>query len=395
MPIFTYKALNNNGEIIHGHLVAATKNFALQELSKKELRLIKIQAKIPNLFFKKNYRWVTQWSKDISFFLDKRLSLVESLETSKISLNKQRQHLIDEIISEIHLGHTLSSALKNSGEIPDLLISFLTVGEASGAYAQAFLNYALICEERDNFSKGLWSSLPYPLALGLVMLMVIMGFSEFLLPSLTDFFKQNDFAPSETTLMFIKFSKLISESVKFITEPIVIILFLIIIVFCTFNPTLKAINSNLVLKIPFFGKIYLQMLQTLYLQTFSKLLSQGHFVNQAAFYSADILPNAYLKKNGMQIITAIEKDGSTADSITQYLLLIPTYSTLLKKGEKTSSLAFYSNLCAENIKKHYQSSMKNILTWTVPILVTTIGLVTIFMVVAVVLPLYEQMSKIG
>jgi type II secretory pathway component PulF len=144
MPTFIYSAVNQQGEKIKGYLVAKDKQAANAILKDQQLYPIKIVVSKTYDIFRSGHDWATEWSNDMSFFLSKGLSLVESLLTSKIRLSQGKQSLIDEVISEIHAGYTLSGSLKNHKEFPKLLVSFLSVGEVSGEYAQSFLDFAII-----------------------------------------------------------------------------------------------------------------------------------------------------------------------------------------------------------------------------------------------------------
>lgn len=394
MPTFVYSAVNQQGEKVKGHLIAQNEQAVITSLKAKQLYPIKISSNKTFTGFA-NHDWAIEWANDMSFFLGKGLSLIESLLTSKIRLSQNKQRLIDEIIAEINAGNTLSQALFNHKEFPNLLNSFLAVGEVSGEYAQVFSDFANIAKERKEFTKNLWASLQYPLILMVVMFAMLIGFSEFLLPSFLEFFHQNDFAIESSTMIFIEFSKFIKIVSEFIFNPVVIVGAIGLMVLCIVLKPIRILFAQVAIKVPLFGSTYLKLLQHLYLKTFSKLLLQGHHLTQAVVYSADIIPNAYLKKRVLKISQAIATDGKIAEAIGKYLHLQPAYLALIKTGEKTASLAAYSEICADTIQKHFQVSLKRILTWTGPILITTMGIVTVFMVISVVLPLYEQVTKLG
>lgn len=394
MPVFNYKALNTTGNVIQGYVVANNYDKAFSELLKKDLNVITLNKKTKNVFFK-NQSWVTEWAKDMGFFLNKGLSLIESLEISKTRLVKNKRQLIDEIIAEIHSGNRLSIAFKNTNEIPTLLISFINLAENNGRYKEAFLDFAAINQEKNDFSKSFLQSMQYPLILSIVMLLMLVGFCEFLLPSFLDFFEQNNLNISESTKIFISFANTVKNIVQFITNPIVLFFLAILFLVNFFVKPFKKITSKIMIELPFFGSIHKELLQSLYLNTFSKLIKNGHYIDKAAEYSASIISNFYMQKQAQKILTTIKETGQIALSISKHLNLSNDYLALLSTGEKTASLAFYAQICAESIKRKTQKNINNILAWTGPILVTTIGLITVFMVVAIVLPIYEQITKIN
>src|SRR3989338_1598620 len=173
----------------------------------------------------------------------------------------------------------LSSALSFHKDFPNLLISFLSVAEVSGEYAGAFADFAAIAKEKKEFSTNLWKSLQYPIILILIMFAMLIGFSEFLLPSFLGFFQQNDFAIEASTMIFIEFAKFIKLLINFLLNPLTIITIGLGLIFCIFFKPMRMLLSKLSVKIPLFGSTYLKLLQHLYLKTFSKLLAKGHHLD--------------------------------------------------------------------------------------------------------------------
>ncbi len=113
----------------------------------------------------------------------------------------------------------------------------------------------------------------------------------------------------------------------------------------------------------------------------------------AANYSGEILQNQYLKQQAAYIDHAIQRTGKISGSIANFLKLPAPLANLLATGEKTAQLAVYSDICAQSLKNHARSKLQTILAWTGPFLVSTIGIVMIWMVVAIVVPLYDQITR--
>jgi type IV pilus assembly protein PilC len=222
---------------------------------------------------------------------------------------------------------------------------------------------------------------------------MVIGFSEFLFPVALEFFRNNNFEQHLATTLFIHFAEALKNIFNMFTNvPLVLAIFATLYLASKITK-LKTAYSWLSLKWPIFGSIYLETLQSFYLKSFSTLLQRGHHVVQAAHYSADILQNAHLKDQAHKIERSIRNEGNVSLSLSKFLNLPKPLADLLLIGERASQIAIYSDICAQTLKNHCQHKLKKILAWTGPILVSIMGIVMIWMVVAIVVPLYDQIAR--
>lgn len=393
MHVYQFQALNTYGQKICGTIPASSRDHALRNLKLKRLQPICLR---PQRFSwplrQSSNLWTIEWAKDVGFFIKQGLSLVESLKASKLRLTKNQKQFIDILLERLYAGLTLSQILSEYQIFPKLFIGLLSISEATGQYAQAFEDYALLRQEEVEFFKQLRTNLQYPLILTMTIFAMIIAFSEFLLPVALDFFKSNNFEQHIATILFIHFAKSLRNIFSFFTNIPILMSILVSCYVGSKITKLKYIMSWLSIKCPIFGPIYLKTLQSFYLQSFSMLLKQGHHVVQAARYSTDILHNTYLKNRTQQIENAIKSEGKISTALTKFLKLPESIEYLLLTGEKTSQMSTYSNICAQALKKLYQHQLQKIIAWTGPTLISIMGIVMIWMVVAIVVPLYDQIA---
>ena len=321
--------------------------------------------------------------------------LVEGLKASKLRLHKTQKQLIDLTIEGLHNGAQLSQILGEFGIFPQIFLGLLQVAEATGQYAQAFEDYAILKEEEVQFFKQLRTSLQYPLILVLVILGMLIGFSEFLLPTALQFFQQNNFEQQLVTQIFIKFSTSTKTFLSLLTDWQFLLIFALTTYVTIRIPYTRYYLGLCAIRIPFFGKIYLQTIQSIYLKSFSTMIARGHDVLLAAKYSRDILQNSFLKKQATNIEKSIHQEGKISVSIAKFLWLPDTLSKLLLTGEETAQLSTYCDICAKALKNQSRLKLQVILAWTGPLLVFIMGIVMIWMVIAIVVPLYDQISRIN
>jgi len=392
MRMYQFQALNANGKKVRGAIPANSKDRALYNLKLKNLHPIHIKPQKFSWLMTSDI-WTVEWAKDMSFFLKQELSLVESLQASKLRLGKKQIQIIDMLLAGLYAGQTLSQIISEHQFFSKLFIGLLSVAEATGQYAQAFEDYALLRAEEIEFFKQLRSNLQYPIVLAIIIFSMIIAFSEFLLPTSLDFFRNNNFEQHLTTTLFIHFAELLKNFLTIFTNlPVVIT----VITSCYMGSKIKRIKyifSWLSIKFPIFGPIYLMTIQSFYLKSFSILLKRGHHVIQAVSYTTDILQNTYLKSHALQIEHIIKHDGKISAALTNLLKLPESIEHLLLTGEKTSQVSTYSNICAETLKNIYQGKLQKIIAWTGPFLISIMGIVMIWMVVAIVVPLYDQVAR--
>lgn len=125
------------------------------------------------------------------------------------------------------------------------------------------------------------------------------------------------------------------------------------------------------------------------------MIARGHDVLLAAKYSRDILQNSFLKKQATNIEKSIHQEGKISVSIAKFLWLSDPLANLLLTGEETAQLSTYCDICAKALKNQSRLKLQVILAWTGPLLVFIMGIVMIWMVIAIVVPLYDQISRIN
>ena len=394
MRTYQFQALDVHGQKIRGVIPADSREQALQRLKSKRLQPIQLQ---PQRFSWLNNNhsgaWTIEWAKDVGFFLKQGLSLLESLHASKLRLNLAQKQLVDLIVEGLYAGMPLSQILLEYGVFPKLFLGLLQVAEETGQYAQAFEDYALLREEEQQFFKQLRSSLQYPIILMVVILGMVVGFSEFLLPIAMEFFNHNNLEQQLATKLFVRFANCLKSLLSIFTNWQFLVGGSVSLYFFLKFPKVKYYLGWVMINFPIFGMIYLQTMQSLYLKSFATLLSRGHHVLLAANYSGEILQNQYLKQQATYIDCAIQQTGKISGSIAKFLKLPAPLANLLLTGEKTAQLAVYSDICAQSLKNYASSKLQTILAWTGPFLVSTMGIVMIWMVVAIVVPLYDQIAR--
>lgn len=394
MRTYQFQALNSYGQKVRGTIPANSREQALQSLKLKRLQPITLQPqRFSWLHSSRSNNWTIEWAKDVGFFLRAGLSLLESLVASKLRLNQSQKQFVDMVLEELYAGLSLSQILPQHQIFSKLFIGLLKVAEATGQYAQAFEDYAVLRLEETEFFKQLRSSLQYPLILSVVILGMIICLSEFLFPVALEFFKNNNFEQQLATTLFISFAEILKSLLRAFTNIPLVLALLISFYLASKTTKLKYALSWVAIKFPVFGAIYLETIQSLYLKSFSTLLQRGHHVVQASNYSADILQNEYLRRQAYHIERAIRDEGKISEALTTFLGLPQPLADLLTTGEKTAQLAVYCDICAQTLKNHCQQKLKKILAWTGPILVSIMGIIMIWMVVAVVVPLYDQVAR--
>jgi type II secretory pathway component PulF len=394
MRTYHFQAINVHGQKVRGAIPANSREQAFQSLKLKHLQPITLQPqRFAWLYNNRSNGWTIEWAKEMGFFLRAGLSLLESLAASKLRLSPSQKQLIDTILERLYAGLPLSQVLSEHQIFSKLFIGLLKVAESTGQYAQAFEDYAAIRQEEIEFFKQLRSSLQYPLILTFVIFGMIVGFSEFLFPVALEFFKNNHLEQHIATTLFISFAEILKSTLRAFTNLPLMLAILVSFYLARKTPKLRYNLSWIAVKFPVFGTIYLETIQSLYLKSFSTLLQRGHHVIQASNYSADILRNEYLRTQAHRIEHAIRHEGKISHALATFLKLPPPLADLLITGERTAQIGAYCDICAQTLKNHSQQKLKKILAWTGPLLVSIMGIIMIWMVVAIVVPLYDQIAR--
>ncbi|MHA7840992.1 MAG: type II secretion system F family protein [Gammaproteobacteria bacterium] len=401
---YHYQAMDKKGIIIKGCILAKNVSAAQEILRKQALLPLKIQKKYYSflwdilkrafIFSKTSPKWTSQ---SLIFFTQQLSHLIISgtpLDEALACIAHTREGDIIKILQEqIVEGTSLHEAMalfpKN---FPTSYRAIVAAGEQSGDLGSVLQQLQTHYEDKQIFKQKMIQALLYPLTIALVGFLTTLFLMLHVVPTLLTIVETAHEQLPFSTVLLLKISHWTSHYGSFT------IFSLLLFSLCLFtiykkNKQVHDYCHRALLKLPILGHYLLTINLILYLKTLSISLKAGNALLTSLSLSNDILTLAPLKKS----FSVSQQQIQEGYSIHQSWEKLPYFSKmnlqLLAIGEQSGHLTQTLDNISHWEYQQLQKRLKYFITLFEPIVVLCIGAVVLWLVIAILLPIFnlEQM----
>jgi general secretion pathway protein F len=395
MPLYTYKAINQQGKQEQGLREAVDENQLLLELQSKGLIPVKIEQTKTTSFLgfrigEFKHRLST---KDIVNFTTELATLVESglpLDRSLTILieltedNKRLNTVVINILERIKAGKSLADSLEMETNVfTKFYLNMVRAGEMGGDLGGVLHELFDYLERSQNLKEKVTSALIYPAMLLLMSVASMLVMLVFVVPQFKEMFEsagQNLPLPTQIVVAVADFIKsywwmglgfvlLIMQTIKWQLE----------------NPVRKKVIDSYVLKMPLIGEILLVKEVAVFSRTLGTLLGNGVSILKSIVIVKEIITNSLLveiiEKTEMQI-----KQGMTLSLALAEFNVFPKLAIqMIKMGEETGRLEEMLIKIANIYDKQLGNSIQRMLSLLEPSLIIFLGVMIGGIIVSILL----------
>ena len=395
MPLYTYKAINQQGKQEQGLREAVDENQLLLELQSKGLIPVKIEQTKTTSFLgfrigEFKHRLST---KDIVNFTTELATLVESglpLDRSLTILieltedNKRLNTVVVNILERIKAGKSLADSLEMETNVfTKFYLNMVRAGEMGGDLGGVLHELFDYLERSQNLKEKVTSALIYPTMLLLMSVASMLVMLVFVVPQFKEMFEsagQNLPLPTQIVVAVADFIKsywwmglgsvlLIMQTTKWQLE----------------NPVRKKVIDSYVLKMPLIGEVLLVKEVAVFSRTLGTLLGNGVSILKSIVIVKEIITNSLLveiiEKTEMQI-----KQGMTLSLALAEFNVFPKLAIqMIKMGEETGRLEEMLIKIANIYDKQLGNSIQRMLSLLEPSLIIFLGVMIGGIIVSILL----------
>lgn len=396
MPRFIYTAKSQPQKTIHGDIEAETEQEAINKLTKMGYFPLSVRAEISS-FGRQDIFYLRRVSKKDALFFTRYLStliesgvnIINSLNIiSNQTSNRYLKAVISEIISKIKSGSSLSEGLSFYPHLfPSLYVAMVRTGEVSGNLKDILKNLSDFLEKEEEFKNSLRSALVYPffvLAVGVLTVSVLL---VFVIPRLiTMFIDMGQILPLPTR-MLINVSGFLHRYIFLI----IMIVFVFIFLLRRFRRSVKGklLWDKLKLKTALIGRIILKIEISRLMRTLALLLKSGMPITVSLEISESVLDNQVLREEIMKFKGEINSGLNLSRSFKDSKLFPEFVTNIVSIGEETGTLDKSLLRIAGDYETEADRSLKTLARLLEPVIVLIVGLVVGFIVLAMLLPIFQ------
>lgn len=400
MPVFTYKAYDDSGQVKAGIEDADSAREARLRLRRKGLHVTDIDeieskgGRTQSAWAKRRMRRRTsrelpQVTRQLATLLrsgiplnDGLKALVEQVET------RQLEVVLRDIRERINTGASFAEAIEqHPGVFPPLFVSMIRAGEAAGNTDVVLERLASFMLRTAAMKNQVVSALMYPmimLAVGAVVVSILM---IKVVPELIALVEARNSALPTPTLILKSITEFVGDYWLLMITGV--ILANMALTFVRSRPGGRYATDRFLLNLPVFGDLFKKQAIARFASTLSTLLKTGVPVLEAITIVREIIANAVLQRVLDDLHRAILEGADISSPLKRSGIFPPAVGYMIAVGEQSGELEQVLDSIAEAYELEVDIATQRMTALLEPLMILLMAAMVAFIVMAIVLPMLE------
>jgi type IV pilus assembly protein PilC len=398
MPLYTYKAIDANGKSVMGRVDAGNVFDLEQRLSRMGLDLVTGAPTAQKSRLIGGSKVPRQDLINFCFHLEQLASagvpIVEGLVDLRESTENLRfREVVGGLVETIEGGKSLSLALAEYPEVfSKVMTSLVRSGEQTGKLPEVLKSLAETLKWEDELAAQTKKIMMYPAFVGSIVLLVTFFLMIYLVPQMTGFIKNvGQEIPLQTRILIHVSDFFVGYWWLVISVPVA--LWLGLKAAAKTYPSVAYAIDDLKLRVPMIGPILRKIILSRFASSFAMMYGSGITVLDAIRSSEEIVGNRplenALRAAGQQIA---EGKGLTM-AFTDVALFPPLVIRMLRIGENTGALDRALLNVSYFYNREVRESIGKVQALIEPVMTIVLGLILGWVMLSVLGPIYDSISK--
>ena len=407
MPVYEYRALDKKGKNIKGIIDAESELQVRSKLrsSGKYPVSIKVSRSKSGITGKKSgtigifervkSEEINVMTRQLATLLGAGIPLIQALtslvdQTGNTALKK----VIAQIRESVNEGHTLTQALgEHSKLFPAIHVNMVRAGEASGSLDVVLEKLADFGEKQEVLKGRLRAALIYPIFMAFIGSGILFVLITYIVPNITQVFDEMDKVLPLPTLFLIG----LSEFLKGYWWGILIVCCLGFLGLRLFirKSYGRSIWDLVKLKSPVVGNVTQKVILARFASTLGSLLGSGVGLMTSMKIVHTLVNNVHVSAVIDDAMAQIQKGQNMSDSLSSSVWFPPMFVQMIAVGEQSGSLEEMLKKVAQAYEREVEISIVGMTSLIEPIMIVAMGAAVGFVVLSILLPIFEMNQMIG
>jgi len=399
MANFVYKAVDLNGDVHKGELNALSEIDVDHRLEGINLHLLSCREKKYSGGFgqkKVSRQELITFVTQLAQLTQAGLSIIESLRDLRDAQpGGIMKDALTNMADSIEGGSNFSGALEQHQNIfSHVFISLIKVGETSGELYVVLHNLAENLKWSDELISQTKKMMIYPTIVGLVLLMVTVFLMVYLVPQLIPFIKTMGGELPFHSLALIAVSDAMVDY-WYLIFGVPILVYIIIKALLLNNPAFQYKMDALILKLPIFGDLLLKIKLARFTSYFGLLYKNGVSVLETLSVVEKLVDNLVLENAISKARQQISEGEGISAAFSDMKLFPPLVIKMLHVGEVGGGLDQSLDYVSYFFDREVKEAVDKLEPAIEPVLTVTMGLIMLWIMSAMLGPVYDTLSNIS
>ncbi len=400
MPNYSWKGRTRAGLIKEGVLAADSKEMALASLRRqnivvtgirergKEISLSKLGRKVPP-------KTLAVFTRQFSVMIDAGLPLVQCLE---ILANQQEhktfQRILLQVRQDVEAGSTLADAMRRHPKAFDALyVNMVAAGEAGGILDTILQRLSVYIEKAVRLRSQVRSAMIYPIAVITIAAMVVAVILLKVIPTFAALFAGLGAELPLPTRIVIAASNFLARYFVFFLVAIAAGVYGFRRYYATY--TGRRVIDGFLLKLPILGMILRKIAVARFCRTLATLTSSGVPILESLDITARTAGNAIVEDAIIDTRKSVEGGKTIVEPLRDSHIFPNMVVQMIGVGEQTGALDVMLNKIADFYEDEVDSAVAGLLKLLEPVMIAILGVIIGGIVIAMYLPMFTLINKIG
>jgi type IV pilus assembly protein PilC len=400
VPSYAWKGRNRAGMVQEGALVAESKELALAQLRRqnivvtgirergKEISLSKVGRKVPP-------KILAVFTRQFSVMIDAGLPLVQCLEILALQQeHKNFQKILLQVRQDVEAGSTLADAMRRHPKAFDTLyVNMIAAGEAGGILDTILQRLSVYIEKAVKLRSQVRSALIYPVAVIVIAAIVVAVILLKVIPTFAALFTSLGAELPFPTRMVIGASNFLARYFIFFVIGIAVCVYALRRYYRTYRG--RRVIDGFLLKLPILGMILRKIAVARFCRTLATLTSSGVPILESLDITARTAGNAIVEDAVLETRKSVEGGKTIVEPLKDSNVFPNMVVQMIGVGEQTGALDAMLNKIADFYEDEVDAAVNGLVKLMEPVMIFILGVIIGGIVIAMYLPMFTLINKIG
>ncbi|SMP48862.1 type II secretion system F family protein [Anoxynatronum buryatiense] len=400
MPLYKFKAVSATGENIEGTENASSKGDVIQRLRDKRHYPVSIEEVIEKdirdiqIFGHISIKHIAVFCRQFYTMLAAGVTIMNTLDILKQQTEHKRfKGIISDLYEDVQKGFTFSEALeKHPGVFPQLMIYMVAAGEASGSLDVVMERMADHYEKEFKVNNRVKSAMVYPIILMVVATLVVIFLLVVVMPTFIGMFQGSGVELPLPTRILLAISGFLQSFWHVLLGALLV--FSLIMRRMASTPEGSRTFDRWKLRIPLVKGLTRKVVSARFCRTLSTLLISGIPLLQSLDNVAGAVGNKIVGDGIIAAKDEIRKGAALSVPIRKLGFFPPMVDNMIKIGEESGTLDDILDKTANFFDEEVETEIQRMLTFMEPIMIVVMGVIIGFIVISMVLPMFDVLQTV-
>lgn len=311
------------------------------------------------------------------------LSVAEQADKARI------KNMVMAVRAKVLEGFTFADGLAEFPATFDkLYCATVSAGEKTGHLDKVLERLADFSERRHAIRQKIQQALIYPSIIILASISIVSFLLVYVVPKMVTVFKQSGQLLPTATNILLHISAFIQHAGIYLL--LALVLFIIVWRRMLKRAHFKAWVDGWVLKLPLIGKATRLINTARFSHTFAILNTAGVEVIEAMRVSTDLVENTSIHKSLLVATKQVREGVAISKTLRQTGFFPPMSIYLIASGENSGKLDEMLDRTAKTQETQVEQSINIMLTLFEPLMILVMGAIVLFIVLAILLPIFNM-----